>query len=200
MHTTHRRLTAGLWYAMAAMLPGMLFIHGLMPRIDIRADHFVAAHNEVYWVFVCLPALAGLLAGGLCAEKYNQPVKNIAISNWVWRGLLVAFVAHTFFVLLWAIWSAIVAQGSYINAGGYVFMTEFIGLAWFGWLEAIMGSCGGWLLGCYRKKKAVQEATPNLHRLPALSFPLRVLLCLLILLAIAVAFFMMYLHVRGAYA
>ena len=151
-----RRLFAGMWFAIAAVIPVVYYF--LLFREDGRppgagAILFAGSAVMTAGVPVVIAGICGLLLGATILDAEEVKTAGQAIV----RGLMVALLSY---LLLFTVSALILAFNNDDLAGLIVTwaILFLMGLLVVGWLVALVGGVAGWLLYLYRLKSQVNNS------------------------------------------
>jgi hypothetical protein len=140
-----RRSLAGIWFALAGAIPVVFYFllmwEGGRNRFDV----------DLLLLFVGTPVLIAGICGFLLGYSILDPGEIKTSGQAMMRGLLVALLSY----LLFFITSALIVAVRNNNEPGFLigWVVVFIyGFLYVGWLIAVVGVVGGWLLYLYRLK------------------------------------------------
>ena len=151
-----RRLFAGMWFAVAALIPVAYYF--LLSRTDGKPQFdpglpiFGGSSALTAGAPVLIAGICGLLLGSTILDAEETRSAGHAIA----RGLMIALLSY---LLLFTSSAVILAFNSDDLVGLVIFLviTFLYGLLIVGWLVAGVGAMAGWLL--YRYSLAVNKET-----------------------------------------
>ena len=141
-----RRLLAGVWFALAGIIPVAFYFLVLWQGDRRRLS--VASIILFGGVPILMAGISGFALGYTILD--SSEVKNLGQA--MVRGLMVALLSYLLFFLA----SGLILAVSNNNEPGFIVFWAiffFYGFIFVGWLIAIMGLVGGWLLYLYRLKR-----------------------------------------------
>jgi hypothetical protein len=131
----HPKSSAGIWFGVIGWVVWQTIVIIIYHRVVIGRDRFLES----------LPVIAAVLIGAWLGGKIVRAATTRSRSFAVRRGMAAMFLSLLFYCLLISSLTAIMNWSAGYALG--IFM-EFmlVGLIGFGWLIALVGSIGGWLL------------------------------------------------------
>lgn len=147
MSVLTRRLLAGVWFAVAGAIPVAYYF--LVSGQDYRPRFSVAF---TLLLFIGVPILTAGLSGFALGYTILDPGEVKSVAQAMVRGLMVSLLSYLFFFMVSSLILTVNNNGEpgFIIGWAVFFLYGFILV---GWLIAIMGLVGGWLLFLFRLKR-----------------------------------------------
>lgn len=153
MAELRQRLLAGIWFAVAALIPVAFYF--LLLREGERTQF------NSYFLFLCTPVLIAGISGFALGYSILDPSEIKSTGQAMLRGVMVALLSYLLFFMASALILAVSNKGASTDgdAGFLIGWTIifFYGFITVGWLIAITGLVGGWLLYLYRLKRFASQ-------------------------------------------
>jgi hypothetical protein len=138
---------AGVWFAVAGAIPVAYYF--LVSGQDYRPRFSVAF---TLLLFIGVPILTAGLSGFALGYTILDPGEVKSVAQAMVRGLMVSLLSYLFFFMVSSLILTVNNNGEpgFIIGWAVFFLYGFILV---GWLIAIMGLVGGWLLFLFRLKR-----------------------------------------------
>jgi hypothetical protein len=147
----YNRLVAGIWFAVAAVIPTIIFLRVFWPATSGRSLYDA--------VLLVGPLLTGGISGSAIGVHILNPKRVATGTGAIGRGVLVALFAFILYMLL-------VGLVTSVTAGPFSFELSMIGpfivllygtvvaIQTAGWVMLLTGAVAGWLLYFFRGRLA----------------------------------------------
>lgn len=144
----HPGVLAGIWFSVFGLLPPCLWY---LPSILERHDFFNL------FAVILLPAMAAFISGFIWGSRILDPARKRTHLLAFLNGIIVALLAFVIWAPLYALVLSVTDTNGETYIVGTAIMAFYAGLLGTGWVLALVGGTGGWILFVVTRRIVTSE-------------------------------------------